>query len=198
MYQLHYMAEPDGVACAATKQQQFVTLSTGERKNAATSVAFPDFIAHGTTIPNALEILEDGFIRVSDGIAGVGTYGFRLKSMATDDVLTAFKRTTAGGYNAGAMFILECNGILINGDSKINVPTGAVAYKARAKADGCQFACGPRTADYFGVAFNTEGLMSALGSYLEKRGILPRCTQRSCKRNIRLLQTPTAKNSAKW
>ena len=160
-YQCVRMQQRDEQACIAAEQVSGVRFEKAWL--GASSAQFSRVLMHGTGLDQALQILCDGAILPSPGIAGHGIYGFELASPNDQDALdAAWRRTCTGGYNWGAAFVLETRGVLVNGNSELQVPPGAVAKQKD------QFAAAPASVAYRSVTFNLEALISALGKFLDQ------------------------------
>ena len=112
-----------------------VKVGGGVRKSSGwagrSTKALPAFLAHGTSIENALAITMEGEIRVSPGICGVGVYAFACASDMDQDALgQIWDRTSSGGYNFGAMIVYRPKGVLIaEMPQQEPVPAGATSWK---------------------------------------------------------------------
>ena len=128
-FQLINMRSANKTAYVAAKTAAFVTVEVNGKvtmKGNADSYEFPEKLAYGTSVENALNILLDGAINPGPGIAGEGIYAFPVQkddSNSLAPLLAAWRRTATGGYNTGAVFIMKCHrGIVINGKGKYGCP----------------------------------------------------------------------------
>ena len=108
-FQLINMRTANKTAYVAAKTAAFVTVEVNGKvtmKGNADSYEFPEKLAHGTSVENALNILLDGAINPGPGIAGEGIYAFAVQkddSNSLAPLLAAWRRTATGGYNKGAV-----------------------------------------------------------------------------------------------
>ena len=116
-FELTNMAPPSVRACTDTKTKHFVDCETRTGKTheattlstrRASTKSFPEVLCHGTKLTSLRDILRDGFLKPSEGIAGYGVYGFQVKvddngQVSDENMLNAYERTRAG-YNGGAAF----------------------------------------------------------------------------------------------
>ena len=80
-FQLINMRSANKTACVAAKTAAFVTVEVDGKVTTpgnADSFGFPQKLAHGTSVENALNILLDGAINPGPGIAGKGIYAFAV------------------------------------------------------------------------------------------------------------------------
>ena len=123
----------------------------------------PMYIGHGTSVQNALSILQAGAIWASPGKCGYGVYGFAAEDEAAQATLWA--RSTIGGHCEGALFTMKVHGIVLLPMAKDDViPDGACTRL------GDQVAVAPGSLEYINVTFNIEALTEALGDQLDQLG----------------------------
>jgi hypothetical protein len=126
-------------------------------------------ILHSTSVEAALNILKDGQIMPSPGIAGEGIYCFAIADAddKTDAFEQAWLRGATGGYNRGAAFVLEVKGICCRakpGDADAVVPPGAILLAKD------QYAAHPTAVSYYSVTFQRDALISAIGKAMDEQG----------------------------
>ena len=114
----------DERAVAAAKLTGRVETSTG-RNPGKLGCDLPQVLMHGTSIKNALSIISDGGINASDGICGTGFYPVECKSFDDADLLATFQLLGDLGYNTGAAFVMEPDGILVH-SNKFSSHPGSV------------------------------------------------------------------------
>ena len=133
------------------------------------SKEFSRHLVHGTTIQNALDILCCGHINAGPGIAE-GIYAFEIpygseapgedrKSLAA-----GWQRCATGGYNHGAIFLLQTDGILVKSSWKNVIPAGCVGYLRD------QYSAAPGSVQYKSVTFDLRGLLGAIGEHMDGLG----------------------------
>jgi len=168
--------EPDQNACKAAKTRSFGKVTQSGRQPGAIKRSLPKFMMHGTSVENALEILVCGGISPSPGICGDGIYGFELKTVGPDNidfqdaVKECYARTGVGGYNRGAAFVLELDGILIKATNKEVVPAGCVSFGERKNEQDHQFSAAPSSVKYHSLIISESALVHQLDSYLKQSG----------------------------
>ena len=74
----------------------------------------PMYIGHGTSVQNALSILQAGAIWASPGICGIGVYGFAAESLEMDALDELWVHSQNSGYCKGALFIMKVHGIMLS------------------------------------------------------------------------------------
>lgn len=77
-------------ACKAAKLGGGVHITTESGRTqflGQTTKAFSGWIMHGTSVQSALNIIRDGYIKESEGIAGIGVYGFEIADGESTEVL---------------------------------------------------------------------------------------------------------------
>ena len=136
------VSEDNKSLSSQTSKQGYVDV--GRARLYACGKPFPQYMGHGTDLPSAFSILRSGTLLPSSGICGNnGIYGFRIGSEArshesfSGDFMEAcascWDMTVSGGYNHGCMFVLACNGCLINGNFNLEIPPGSIAAKDQAQ-----------------------------------------------------------------
>ena len=136
----------------------------GSQKFYRSSCEFSGLILHSTSVPSALNILVEGRINTSPGTCGQGIYGFQTDSQEQDALGKAWQRGVSGGCGWGAAFLLECPGLVVNGDQKHAVPPGCVARKKD------QFAVAERAATYVSVTFARDVIIGAINKEMNDVG----------------------------
>ena len=131
MFSLPFMLSPDKAATAETKLTGFASTLSGRKPGRISSHEFPKVLMHGTSMPNALSILCVGKINPGEGVCGHGIYALEAQSFEEADLLTTFQRLADGGYNSGAAFVMEPDGILVNIKYDEVVPDGAISFGKR-------------------------------------------------------------------
>ena len=170
MFSLPFMLSPDKAATAETKLKGYAVTSSGRKPGIISSHELPKVVMHGTSMQGALSILCDGKINSSDGLAGKGIYTLEAQSFEEAHLLTTFERLGAGGYNSGAAFVMEPDGILVNIRNDEVVPAGAISFGKRKNEDAHQFSCNPGTLSYKFLIVNTAACVEALNSQLDRHG----------------------------
>ena len=72
------------------------------------------YIGHGTSVQNALSILQAGAIWASPGKCGYGVYGFAAQSLEIDALDKLWARCAKSGCCKGALFIMKVHGIMLS------------------------------------------------------------------------------------
>jgi hypothetical protein len=172
------MRPPNVRACTDVQTKGYVEVwkrsgpdwATGEmRKPGQCGQAFPQVLCHGTKLTNLCDILRDGALKPSEGIAGVGVYGFKVDvgsdgQISDADMLKAYERTRVG-YNGGAAFFLRCTpGILIKGSTADVLAEGTIAV------NGDQFSAHPSVLSYELVIVSLNGWVATLQEFLDASG----------------------------
>lgn len=162
LYQLAFMAEGDKVLQVQTRSQGWV--KSGGRTWGVCPKDFPDYLGHICSYPQAMSILKAGALSAGEssrcGTGGV--VGRRISIESSQGILEAATQTwdlaaAASDFGGqGCMFVLACNGCLINGSYNLEMPPGSIAVR-----DG-QYAAHPTTFDFVAVMFDFEGLVQAL------------------------------------
>lgn len=177
-FELTHMVPPNVRVCTDTKTKGYVEVlkrsgqnwESGEMKRPGQcGQEFPQVLCHGTKLTNLCDILLDGALKPSEGIAGVGVYGFKVDvgsdgQISDADMLKAYERTRTG-YNGGATFFMRCTpGLLINGTTALVVAEGAIAV------NGDQFSAHPSVLNYEFVIVSLNGWVATLKEFLDKTG----------------------------
>jgi hypothetical protein len=177
-FELVHMRPPNVRACTDVQTKGYVEVwkrsgpdwAIGEmRKPGPCGQAFPQVLCHGTKLTNLCDILRDGALKPSEGIAGVGVYGFKVDvgsdgQISDADMLKAYERTRVG-YNGGAAFFLRCTpGILIKGSTADVLAEGTIAV------NGDQFSAHPSVLSYELVIVSLNGWVATLQEFLDASG----------------------------
>ena len=165
MYQVAFMAEGDKVLQAHTRNQQCVQTADGKTMG-ATSKPLPDFLGHGTSLADGLAALKSGVLPPGSGSCGAGgIHGFRINAADDQSLLDATALTwdlaAAAGRTHNCMFVLACNGCLINGNYRLEIPPGSVAVKEWT-GSFAEYAAHPTSVDVVAVMFELEDLTQQL------------------------------------
>ena len=153
------------------------------------SVKQPLYIMHGTKGPNALSILQDGHINHSEGIAGVGVYGFEvtlnekgelyenglkdawdagLNDAWDTGLKNAWKMGVSGGYTKGSAFLLRIKeACFIHGTQSFVLPPGTLSWKKQNSNYRVQFAAHQSVITYEAVIFHEDSLVEMLAGYVK-------------------------------
>jgi hypothetical protein len=131
----------------------------------------PKFLAHGTTIANALSIISEGRVRGTHGVCGEGAYGFALEALDDERLVQAYGWLSEAGYNGGAVIVMRCeDAILIACNAEERVPEGCISTKkdtGRNKgAWNKQYSAGEGSVKCVLAIFNEAALVSHLGKQL--------------------------------
>ena len=171
MYQLAFMAEGDKVLQAKTINQQCVTAASGAILGACPK-PFPEFLGHCTSLQGALEAVASGRLPPGNGSCGEGgIHGFRIcledNQSLLDATAHAWDRAAAANPDFSCMFVLACNGCLINGNYKLEIPPGSIAVKEWT-SNCVEYAAHPTSVDVVAVMFEFEGLTQRLLPEIQK------------------------------
>lgn len=163
LYQLAYMAESDKVLCVQTRSQAFV--QQGGRTWGVSPKAFPDYLSHICSYPQAMSILKAGAIStgVESECGKGGVLGRRIDVESQAMLPAAASQTwdmaaATSDFADGpcCMFVLACNGCLINGSWTTDIVPGSIAVK------NAHYAAHPTTFDFVGVMFEFTDLVEFL------------------------------------
>jgi hypothetical protein len=138
----------------------------------ATSNKAPGFLLHPTTVEAALNILKDGQINHSPGIAGEGIYCLQIDADSADKgnqfaIEQTWRRGASGGDIRGAAFVLEVHGILCmskSGDELGAVPPGVILMKNN------QYVAHRGAVSYYSVSFQRDALLSVISREMDEQG----------------------------
>ena len=160
MFELTNMPPPDMDAAENAKQLNHANASDG---------GLPKFLCHGTTIENALKIICDGRTNPSPGICGHGVYCLASRDYSEDELLATFRRSAVGGYNRGAVIVMEPVGILVKIKDE-EVPPGCTSIGKRQNAASHQYSSHPGVLTYRYLIVNVAGLVEQLNRELSRLG----------------------------
>jgi len=108
--------DPKAVTLVSTTSSVMYVSEKGEHKwKTKSEKQLPTFMAHGTSVENAMQILRDTTIKKGKGIAGCGVYAFAIQepTLEEDGIKTLWNRTRTGSYNRGAMFTFKPMGMMV-------------------------------------------------------------------------------------
>ena len=177
IFQLQLMEERDAAACEAIINQGYCTMYNADgdevaKPGPASKIEKPKFLVHGTGITEALSILDSRRLKPSkSGVVGEAVYGFGLDEtgITIEGMLQAFAQVCRLGYNKGAAFILEADGILVRGRHDCVVPPGVIAFKVCNERDHSftQFGVHPDSVTVRAVVFSMDALVGGLSRSME-------------------------------
>ena len=127
MYPLHKMLPRNEAACEGARTSGGVEIQKGKGTvcpGSVTRVTMPRFLLHSTSIELALNILAERGLRATGGVCGHAAYAFRMEDASMDEILKIYARGGRSGYNRGAAFVMDVNGMLVHGHPDMVLPPG--------------------------------------------------------------------------